>query len=55
MAQSTLINTFFGLGTLANRPAASQAPAGCILIYYATDTTQTFVSDGSTWTKVAGP
>jgi hypothetical protein len=39
-------------GTYANRPAASAVFAG--FIYYATDTQESYLSDGKTWT-VIGP
>lgn len=54
MGNSTLITDYLGYGTLADRPAAPALPAGCLGLYYATDTGQVLVWSG-VWQPWAPP
>lgn len=47
MGSSTLITDYLGYGTVAARPVAPSLPAGCLGVYYATDTGQIQVWDGA--------
>ncbi|MBB2205619.1 hypothetical protein [Gluconacetobacter takamatsuzukensis] len=47
MGNSTLITDYLGYGTVAARPAEPNLPAGCLGVYYATDTGQIQVWNGA--------
>ncbi|GBQ20523.1 hypothetical protein ACLRDC_10680 [Gluconacetobacter sacchari] len=55
MGNSTLITDYLGYGPIAARPAAPSLPAGCLGLYYATDTGQMQVWNGAwqPWTPAA--
>lgn len=52
MTSSSLVTDYVGRGTHANRPATPNLSAGATGIYYETDTTNTFVWNGSAWTTI---
>lgn len=49
MTTSTLITDYLGRGTAASRPASVNVPSGGIAVYYATDTGDFSVWNGSAW------
>ena len=47
---STIMTDYLGEGLLAARPVAPNLPPGTLGFYYATDTSTTYVWNGSAWT-----
>lgn len=54
MVYDQLMQTYLGVGLLANRPAAPNVKAGVGAFYYATDTAALYVWDGAVWHTLAG-
>jgi hypothetical protein len=52
MTATTLITDYFGRGAHSARPATPNVPAGACAFYYETDTTDTFVWNGTAWTQM---
>src|SRR2546422_10895083 len=55
MTSSTLIIDYLGEGAFSSRPASPNVPAGCMAIYYATDTTTLYGWNGAAWLTIGGP
>lgn len=55
MGASTLITDYIGRGLAAARPATPPVSAGCLALYYATDTLTVSCWDGSAWQNLAAP
>lgn len=52
---STLITDYMQRGLLSARPSTPDVAAGVSSLYYATDTLQTFMWNGTSWDRIAGP
>lgn len=52
MVASTQISDYVAAGTLASKPATPNVASGVSSLYYATDTGDTYMWDGSAWHKI---
>lgn len=52
MVASTQISDYIAAGTLASRPTTPNVASGVSSLYYATDTGDTYMWDGSAWHKI---
>lgn len=46
---SMIAKTYFARGVIADRPATPDVPTGCSSLYWATDTINLYIWDGSAW------